>query len=209
MKKTPISSRILALACTAAFLALGGAANAQQEGKIAKLSFDKMPSPDIRLPGGKNKSFRPKDWMELEVEIEIPAQNREQKAYGFIDRVVVKWYVAMKEKTTGKIILMSKDITHINVPVDEAFYSSAYLSPNTLKRITGSKSVSSGMVEAVGVEVLVGGVKIAEKSEKKPDRWWTSASLSRSSNYPLLNKSETPFKMFWYDRYAEIEERRQ
>ena len=39
--------------------------------------------------------------------------------------------------------------------------------------------------------------------------WWNAGSLSdQSSKFPLLNKHETPFKMLWWDRYAEIEEKR-
>jgi len=77
-----------------------------------------------------------------------------------------------------------------------------------VQRITGSKSVSSGIVKALGIEVLINGVKVAAKAEKEKMGWWEAGSLSRSSKYPLLNKYQTPFKTLWWDRYAEIEEPR-
>lgn len=209
MKKKLHLSRITAFAFSAAFFIFGSPAQAQVKGEISKLSFDKLPSPDVTLRGGKDKKFKPKDWFELEAEIKIPAQDREQKAYGFIDQITVKWYLAMEDNTTKKPILLTTDINHINVPVDETFFSSVYLSPNTMKRITGSDTVSSSSAKAVGVEVLVGGRMVAGKAEKMKIDWWKSASLSdQSRKYPLLNKYQTPFKMLWWDRYAEIEEPR-
>jgi hypothetical protein len=58
--------------------------------------------------------------------------------------------------------------------------------------------------------VLVNGVKVGEESTKGVAGWWNSASdkISRTEKIPLLNKYETPFKIFWWDRYAEIEERK-
>jgi len=39
---------------------------------------------------------------------------------------------------------------------------------------------------------------------KSKGRWWDK--LTPYKKIPLLNKNETPFKFFWWDRYAEIEE---
>ncbi len=175
--------------------------------EVGGIEFDDLQSPN---PGGtKNKSFKPKDWLEVEASLKIPAQNREQQETGFIDRVVVKWYVAMKEKVSGKVVLLTKDINHINVPVDEEVFTSVYLSPNTIKRLTGSDRAGKTSVEVVALEVLINGVLAGgETSKMKGQRWWESPNLARGDRFPLLNKMETPFKMYWWDRYAEIEEER-
>lgn len=208
MKNLLPSSRLAALLVSVS-LALGiGNAAAQKVGEVSKLSFDKMPSPDINIPGGRNKGFKPKDWLECTADIKIPAQNKQQEDAGYLDRVVVKWYLAIKEKASGRPVLLTADINHINVPVDESFLSAVYLSPNTVGRLTGTDKVGTGTVEAVAVEVLIGGVKVAQATEKMKAGWWESPSLSRTDKYPLLNKYQTPFKMFWWDRYAEIEETR-
>jgi hypothetical protein len=173
---------------------------------VGSFEVNDMPSPD--LGGTDTKKFRPKDWLELEAGLKIPAQNREQQEAGFIDRVVVKWYVAMKEKSSRKMMLLTKDITHINIPVDEEVFTSVYLSPNTIKRLTGSDRASKRDIEVAALEVLVNGVKVGEYTSDMKGGWWNAPSLARGDRFPLLNKNETPFKVFWWDRYAEIEERR-
>lgn len=195
-----------AAAAAVATLVLSGSAFGQGKGEIASLSFDKLQSPQV--DSGESKNWKPKDWLEVEAEIKIPAQNREQKAYGFIDRIEVEWYLAITEKVSKKVVLLTKRINHINVPVEDSFYASIYLSPTTVKRLTGSDSVSAGMVKAAGVVVRIGGEIVATKAEKEKEGWWNAGSLSRTEKYPLLNKDETPFKMLWFDRYAEIQKER-
>ena len=204
MKNHPPIVRCLTLAL-AAVLSVGSSL-ALEKADVAEPKFDELPSPE--LPGTKNKDFKPKDWLEVEAGITIPAQNREQEEVGFIDSVVVKWYVAVKEKVSGQTMLLTTEITHLNVPVGEEFYSSVYLSPNTAKRLTGKDKGSKGDVDVVALEVLVNGVKVGEATSKFKSGWWTSSNLGRGDRFPLLNKNQTPFRNYWWDRYAEIEERR-
>lgn len=206
MKNSPQLLKKGVFATAAALMLISGSAFGQGKGEISSLKFDKLQSPEVA--NGNSKSWKPKDWLEIEAEIQIPAQSREQKGYGFIDRIEVEWYLAVREKATKKVVLLTRRVNHINVPVDESFYVSTYLSPSTVKRITGSDSVSSGIVEAAAVVVRVGGETVAQKSEKQKEGWWTAGSLSRTEKYPLLQKDETPFKMLWWDRYAEIQEER-
>jgi len=205
--RAPISKSLSVVLAFAA-LFVPATLNAQQKANVGKIVFDALPSPTVS--SGKEKSFKPKDWLEAEAEITIPASNAEQKKIGFIDQVTVKWYVAVKgvEGAKGPVKL-SKDITHINVPVDEAFYTSVYLSPNLFKRLTGKDRANKEALEVVGLEVLINGVKVGEGTSKMKEGWWNSSSLAdMSSKFPLLNKNETPFKMLWWDRYAEISEER-
>ncbi|GAA5481506.1 Amuc_1102 family pilus-like protein [Haloferula sargassicola] len=202
----PSSKPLLAMALAAVF-GLAGMAQAQRaKADVAEPTFDALPSPQFE--GTKNKSFKPKDWLEVEAGITIPAMSREQDEIGFIDEVTVKWYVAVKDKATRKNVLLTTDLNHINVPVGEEFYSSVYISPNTLKRLTGADRASKGAIEVVALEVLVNGQKVGEATTKFDSGWWNAGSLSRTDQFPLLNKYQTPFKNFWWDRYAEIEEER-
>lgn len=190
-----------------ATMVLSGSAFGQGKTDVGKIDFDSLPSPEVNT--GKSKSWKPKDWLEFEVGVKLPAFNQEQKDAGFVDRITVKWSVALKNPDGKGFILLTKDINHINVPIDEEVYSSVYLSPNTLKRVTGSDTAGKTSVDRVAVEVLVNGRTVAAESSKgKPD-WVTAGSLSnQSGRFPLLNKTETPFAMLWWDRYAEIEEKR-
>jgi hypothetical protein len=128
------------------------------------------------------------------------------------DRLTVKWYVAVKNpEKAGSMLVLAKDVEHVNVPYDEDVYVSVYLSPVSVKRLTGSDRAGKNAVEAVGYEVLVNGVKVAAESVGKGKTgWWNEASdkISRNESVPLLNKAETPFRAMWWDRYAEVNEGR-
>lgn len=201
-------SALAAFAGSVAALALLAApAHGQGKADVGNLSFDDIPSPEFS--GAKNKSFRPKDWLEVEAGIKIPATSADQKRAGFINQVTVKWYVAMDNPDGKGFIKLSKTINHINVPIDEEVFTSVYLSPSALKRLTGKDKAGKSAVKAVGIEVLVDGVKVGESAEKQKAGWWNSGSLSdQSDKFPLLNKNETPFAPMWWDRYAEIQKER-
>lgn len=183
-------------------------------GQATKVDLDKpeisqIPSPD--LAGGiAKKKFKPKDWLEVELKlkIEVPRQLKETMKY--IDEVKVKWYIAVKnpEKGGAKYNLLEREVVHTNVPVDEVTYLSIYISPNTLKRLSGGQGVSPRLLEDVGGVITVNGIEPVKQSGyfsmKNKGRWWESAAFARSDKYPVLNKNETPFKNLWYDRYAEI-----
>lgn len=201
-------SALASVAASAAVLSLlAGSANGQGKGEVSNVTFDNIPSPEVQ--SGKSKAFKPKDWLEVEAGIKLPAANAEQKKAGFINQVTVKWYVAVKNPEGKGVIKLAKTINHINVPIDEEIFSSVYMSPSALKRLTGSDKASKGAVEAVGIEVLVDGEKVAQQAVKQKEGWWNAGSLSdQSDKFPLLNKDETPFAMLWYDRYAEIQKER-
>lgn len=207
MKNSLSPLRKGAAAAAIATMVLSGSVFGQGKAEVGKVSFDSLQSPEVN--SGESKSWKPKDWLECEAGLKIPATNAEEKKAGFVDKVLVKWYVALKNPDGKGFILLVKDINHINVPVDEEVYTSVYLSPNTLKRVTGSDNAGKSSVDRVAVEVLVNGRTVAVESSKGNPDWTKSGSLSdQSRRFPLLNKNETPFKMLWWDRYAEIEEQR-
>lgn len=198
-----------AITCATLGFLLNSTANAQAykvEGE--KPEFDDLPSPVFS--GGKQKSFKPKDWLEIEAAFTV--QMAPEPPSKTAERVLVKWYVAVQHpERRGAFLLLTKDITHVNVPLNEEIFSSVYLSPASIKRLTGSDRGGKKSVELVGYEVLVNGEKVAQETNKSQAGWWNTASdkISRSDTVPLLNKMETPFAIMWWDRYAEIlEERR-
>jgi len=175
--------------------------------KLDSPKFDNIPSPVFNT--GKNKNFKPKDWLEVELKfsVEMPRTYKQK----FIDRVTVKWYVAIDDPEGGrKPVFLQTEVNHVNVPVGEDVYSSVYLSPAAIKRITGRDRASKGIVKSVGGEILVNGQPAYKNSGMFSDKgkvgWWNQ--LSRYDKIQLLNKNQTPFKFLWWDRYAEIEEER-
>lgn len=185
-------------------------AMAQYKVVVDKPEIVEVKSPNLGGDSAK-KSFKPKDWMEFEVKFKIEAKDRDKL---FADRVTMKWYVAAKNPDKGGgYIMMEKEVNHVNVPIGEDVYVSVYLSPNSIKRLTGSDRVSKSDIKDVGGELLIDGQQpVGDKkgyfSMDAKAGWWTKSGLSRYDKIPLLNKNETPFKILWYGRYAEIEEKR-
>jgi hypothetical protein len=176
--------------------------------EVGKPKFDDLQSPQFAGNTTSKKNFKPKDWLEVEVKFSVTDSNSKAK---FADRVSVHWYVAVKNPEGKGGWLIEKQITHVNVPLGEDIYSSVYLSPSAVLRLSGRKSASKGVVEFVGGEIEVNGKRInfvSKGSDKDP--FWNklAGSLSRTDKVPLFNKNETPFKALWYDRYAEIEQLR-
>lgn len=188
-------------------LSIGSAHGQAAKVTAASPEFDTIPSPEFS--GGKQKSFKPKDWLEIEAKLNV-ALAPEPKSKT-CERLTVKWYVAVKNPEKPRtMLLLTKDVEHVNVPLGEDIYFSVYLSPASLKRLTGSDRGGKGAVEAVGFEVLVDGRSVASETTKFKAGWWNAASdkISRSDTVPLLNKAETPFSNMWWDRYAEVSEQR-
>jgi hypothetical protein len=192
----------------AAFTLITGVTSGVVHAQAAKVAAEKPTFDDLTSPefaGGKQKSFKPKDWLELETKVRVSmAPEPKSKT---CDRLTVKWYVAVKNpEKPSTMLLLTRDVEHVNVPLEEDVYCSVYLSPASIKRLTGSDRGGKGTVEAVGYEILINGVKVAEDTTKFKPGWWNAASdkISRSDAVPLLNKAETPFSNSWWDRYAEV-----
>jgi hypothetical protein len=197
--------KILSISASAALfsaLSLGSAFGQAAKVVAEDPSFDDLQSP--QFSGGKQKSFKPKDWLEVEAKLRI-LMKPEPKSKT-CDRFTVKWYIAVKNpEKSGTFLLLTKDVEHVNAPLGEDVYCSIYISPASLKRL-GSEKGGKRAVYSVGYEVLINGKVEAEETSKLKAGWWNKASnkISRSDAVPLLNKSETPFNNSWWDRYVEV-----
>jgi len=212
MKKNPFQ-RIakVTLAAVAATSMLVVSANAQQKAKlkIDKPEFDELTSPDFS-GSIESKRWKAKDWLEVELKFKVEAIH--PKGDGFVDKLTVKWYVAVLDpeaaaKGKKKYLLLEKEVNHVNIEVDEDMYVSCYISPSSVKRLSGgSDRANKNLISHVGGEILLNGTIVGNFTSKGKEGWWNSTNLSRSTRIPLLNKNETPFKFLWWDRYAEISE---
>ena len=197
-------SLLAALTCAIFAVASTPRADAQQyKVEAKKPDFDDFPSPEFS--GGQKKNFKAKEWLEIEASIKV--QMSPIPPSKTIDRILVKWYVAVENPDKkNTYLLLTKDITHVNIPLGEEVFSSVYLSPASVRRLSGSDRAGKSLVYLVGYEVLVNGEKVAQETSKEKVGWWNSASdkISRSESVPLLDKSESAFAHMWWDRYAEI-----
>ncbi len=164
--------------------------------------FDLLQSPIIVDGNGKN--FKPKDWLEVEVLLKVDRLKVEPEDH-YLDEIKVNWNIVVKGQDR-KAYWIKKSVTYVNFPTDEEVYVSIYISPNTLKRITGKSRASKGDLEAVGGEIELNGAMVGFFSHGEKDGWWTKTlkGVEVTQKFPLLDKTQTPFAPLWYDRYAEV-----
>jgi len=211
MKSSRTLSPLVPLSLVLAAVAFAPASLSQTVKKIeaSDPTFEDLQSPSVGGNTGK-KSWKPKDWLEVEVKVKLQP-GRAAPRDGYVDRLTVRWYVAVENKIDRagqKYFLMEKEVTHVNIPLDEDFYLSCYLSPATIKRLTGSERAGKNSITAVGGEISVVGASAPARFTSQGNignPWWQSPTMQRTNKYPLLNKNETPFKLLWWDRYLEIE----
>lgn len=157
---------------------------------------------------GGNKNFKAKEW--LEVEAKLLVQMAPEPKSKTCDRFTVKWYVAVANpEQRGTFLLFSREVKHVNIPTGEEIYVSCYMSPASIRRILGEARNPEKAVEVVSYEVLVNGEPLAYQTSNKRFKhgWWNQGGdkLIRSEVVPLLDKTETPFSIMWWDRYAEVD----
>jgi len=142
----------------------------------------------------------------LEIEVKLKVNRlRVPPKDNYLDEIQVNWHVVVKGQDR-KAYKISKSVTHVNIPTDEEVYVSVYLSPNTLRRITGKAKASKSDLEAVGGEVALNGEMVGFFSHGERAGWWRKPlkNVEATSKFPLLDKTQTPFAALWYDRYAEV-----
>ena len=203
MKLFPRLTIPLAVSAFLALVSVGTSFGQAAKVVAEKPAFEDLASPEFS--GGKQKSFKPGDWLEIEAKLKVSLSPEPPSKT--CEKLTVKWYIAVKNPDKpGTFLLLTKTIEHVNVPLDQDVFCSSYLSPASIKRLTGSEKGGKQAVEFVGYEVLVNGEKKVEETYKGKPGWWNMASdkISRSESVPLLTKAETPFANMWWDRYAEV-----
>jgi hypothetical protein len=171
-------------------------------------SYMELYSPELGT--AKGKSFKPKEWLEIETKINVEmAPEPKSKT---CDSLTIKWYLMVENPDkAGSLLLITRDIEYVNIPLKEDVYCSAYLSPGSNRRILGDARNVTKVVKYVGFEIIYNGqqqpaaVGTNKEIKGRKDFWnIASESVSRTEAVTLMDKSETPFAHMWWDRYAEV-----
>lgn len=154
------------------------------------------------------KKFRPKEW--LDVEAKLFVQMAPEPKSKTCDKLTVRWYAAVANpEQRGTFLLFTREVQHVNIPVGEEIYCSIYMSPASIRRLLGDTRNPERAVEVVSYEVIINGEVLAYQTSNRKfaHEWWTKGGdkLIRSEVVPLLDKSQTPFSIMWWDRYAEVD----
>ncbi|MES2709290.1 MAG: Amuc_1102 family pilus-like protein [Verrucomicrobiota bacterium] len=180
------------------------------EFKDIKISVQK--TPDFALKGGTtDKRVRPKEWIEIEPEFKTGRPAGAKKAE-VIPELTFKYYVYLNSTVKENARILTGEVIHVNVPIDELNHSVMYISPSTVLRVTGKPEGNPQLVSAYAVEVTsagnvvgffskAGGATSTNPADKK---WWDLPSAPTKDEGGLLNKVQSPFAPLWADYYADV-----
>ncbi len=168
--------------------------------KINGVEMEAQKTPEFQASGVSSKKVpNPREWLEIEVEFEV---DKVDPRDGVLSELLFRYYVGIKDER-GQNIVLTGDVTHVNVMGGEDYYSVMYIAPSTMGKLTGDlRRVDPGSVKAHGVEIFYNGVLVGKESSTKTDFWTTMPSQPG-----LLSKDKTPFALLWIDRYPEIKSR--
>lgn len=182
------------------------------EFKDIKVALQK--TPDFATKGTTTeKRWKPKDWIEIEPEFKTKRSLADKKAE-VIPELTFKYYVYLNSSTAKENArILTAEVVHTNVPIDEVGHSVVYISPSTILRVTGKPEGNASLVVAYAVEVTKGGEvvgffsKAGGKSIDNPadpaGKWWELKTAPPQEPI-LLSKPQSPFGPLWGDYHADV-----
>ena len=101
----PRNAPVIATLAAAAVLSVGSVFGQASKVVGEKPVFEDLQSPQFQLSsGGKDKTFKPKDWLEIEAKLKISLAP--EPASKTCDKITVKWYVAVKNPEKPSTMLL-------------------------------------------------------------------------------------------------------
>jgi hypothetical protein len=170
--------------------------------KFKKGEIASQNTPQFSLGNVKEKNFKPKEWLEIEFELEAKQSKSVKDKKHFHDEVSMKYYVFLESTDAARRKTLTADINYVNMPLDENTHTVVYLSPTTLTNLTGSKIVDKGMIKLWGVEAYIGGKLVGFSSSNKM-AWWKNEKAPPTELGRLQGRATTPFAPLWADYYVE------
>ena len=181
--------------------------------KDIKVAIQK--TPDFSMKGSTtDKRWRPKDWLEIEPEFKMPRSPSDKKAE-VVPEATFKYYVYLNSASGVKenARILTAEVTHTNIPLEEMSHSVVYISPSTILRVTGKAEGNVGLVAAYAVEITKGGELVgflsklggsSMNSPTAPNAKWWELPKAPPQEPGLLSKNQTPFAPLWGDFHADV-----
>jgi hypothetical protein len=151
---------------------------------ISKIIPSLLTTPEfsVNLPG---KKSQPQRWLEMEVEFELADVE-------WADELTFKYTVQLDGKS------YRGEVTHVNVRRGAGRYSVMYLAPRVMERALNGRELVPQMIENAWVTLEKDGRKLAEKGIIPRATPGVPPGLGG-----LVPRTETPFRVLWWDRYED------
>lgn len=173
--------------------------------KILGISTQTQQTPQFQHSGPRDKSTKPRNWLEIEAEVEVETTDPS----GFIPQLEAKWFAVILDKYSKKPVRLTGSATFKNIrTTGRKVFLSAYIEPDTVERLTGKTKLSENDIEGFAL-TLSGpgfvtdgkyGLGLAMATAEENSRWWLEWK-HQSLEAMIVPKSQTPFAPLWTERY--------
>lgn len=198
------------LALTLATLFLATALHAQAPAEqtlpavkvdIKRVTVSEQPTPQFNAGNVKEKRWRPKNWIEVDVEFDIKVPADAGGRNGTYSAMQLNIYLALQHTTKdGKREVIQGTLDLQTIPAGETCHALAYVSPASMRAIFQKDNVTaSSDIQGWGVEFIAEGQRIAADSSVGKSAWWEKTEAFALMQGLLLNKLQTPFAPLWGD----------
>lgn len=166
----------------------------------ANLKIASIQTPQFAAGNVGEKRWRPKDWMEVDLEFEVKLTNEAGGRKGSLSGMTVNFYIGLNAQTKdGKFEVLKGVFNFVDIPASEKSHALIYASPATLRRMLMKDNFSSSSdVKAWGYEILVDG-ELLEGKTSTGVKWWEKTEALSMNDGVLLAKRDTPFGILWGD----------
>lgn len=198
------------LLCSLVFAASASLAFSQAE-KLPAVKVDlkrvvvgEQGTPDFNAGNVNMKRWRPKKWVELDMEFDIKVPQDAGGRNGSYAGLQVNVYVVFNAKTKeGKYEAAKATLTLGTAPAGETCHVLAYISPTDLRAIFQKDTFTPADIQGWGVEFMAEGTRVAGDGNPKPTAgniWWELKAESFAFRSGVIRaKSETPFAILFGD----------
>ncbi|MBE7495740.1 MAG: hypothetical protein HS117_12385 [Verrucomicrobiaceae bacterium] len=193
-----------------ALCALSGISHGQAAAEGPKIKVDlrrvtvgEQGTPDFSAGNVNMKRWRPKKWIEVDVEFDIKVPQDAGGRKGSYSGLQMNMYLVFNARTQdGKYEAAKATVTLNNIPAAETCHALLYVSPASLRSILQKDNFTAADISGWGVEFVVDGQTIAGDGNPKPTAgnvWWTKTDNFAFRSDAILAKSETPFAILFGD----------
>jgi hypothetical protein len=154
--------------------------------KISKVSPEVVKTPEFSYQGGPQKRSRVGQWLEVEVEYETKPDMIDELSFAF------------KMQINGK--LLTGEVAYISIPKQRDHYAVAYVAPRALENVMGGKQLTAASIQGIWVDCTHQGQVLSQGATKVGTQ---PPNLPQVGGF-ILNKSQTPFSILFWDRYEAL-----
>lgn len=168
---------------------------------IHDLKVGSQQTPQFQAAGVTDKRWRPKTWLEVDLEFDIKLAQSEGGRRGSLDAMTVNYFIALNQMSKdGKRMVLKGTFNYIDIPAAETCHALAFVSPASLRRTLLKETFTAAAdIQGWGVEVIVNGTRLTGKSSVGNDAWWDKGDNFNFVDGTMLAKQETPFAILWGD----------